>query len=36
VLEEFDRLGFYRGWVQQLESADHYQPDFDKEHPFEN
>ena len=35
VLDEFDKLGFHRGWQQQLESADHYQPDFNKEHPFE-
>ena len=36
VLEELDRLGFHRGWVQQLESAEHYQPDFyNKKHPFE-
>ncbi len=35
VLDEFDRLGFHRGWQQQLESTDHYQPDFNKEHPFE-
>ena len=28
VLEEFQRLGFYRGWVQELESPDHYRPQF--------
>ena len=36
VLEEFDRLGFHRGWVQQMDSPTSYQPDFRKDHPFEN
>ncbi len=36
VLDELDRLGFHRGWIQQLESAEHYQPHFfNKKHPFE-
>ena len=35
VLEEFDRLGFYRGWVQELGSPFAYRPDFDRPHPFE-
>jgi len=35
VLEEFDRLGFHRGWTQQLSSAEHYRPDFESETPFE-
>jgi len=35
VLEEFERLGFHRGWVQELESARHYRPDFELDHPFE-
>lgn len=35
VLEEFDRLGFYRGWVQELSSTDSYLPNFDNPHPFE-
>ena len=34
VLDEFDRLGFHRGWVQQMDSPFHYQPDFDDEKPF--
>ncbi len=34
VITEFDRLGFYRGWVQELESPDHYRPQFSDEHPF--
>jgi len=36
VLDEFDRLGFHRGWVQELASSDHYLPDFDHDHPFED
>lgn len=35
VLDEMERLGFENGWAQELESRDHYQPDFEKEHPFE-
>jgi putative pyruvate formate lyase activating enzyme len=35
VLEECDRLGFENGWIQELVSAEHYQPDFSKDHPFE-
>ena len=35
VLEEFERLGFYRGWLQEPESSDSYRPDFTKGHPFE-
>ncbi len=35
VLEEFDRLGFYRGWVQELDSPSNYRPDFAYDHPFE-
>jgi putative pyruvate formate lyase activating enzyme len=35
VLEEFERLGFYRGWLQEPESSDSYVPDFTKGHPFE-
>ncbi len=36
VLDEFDRLGFHRGWVQELSSHDHYRPDFGREDPFNN
>ncbi|MCJ7507313.1 MAG: 4Fe-4S cluster-binding domain-containing protein [candidate division Zixibacteria bacterium] len=36
VLEEFERLGFHRGWTQKLDSSDHYRPDFSSEHPFKN
>jgi putative pyruvate formate lyase activating enzyme len=35
VLEVFERLEFENGWVQQLESAHNYLPDFiNKDHPF--
>jgi putative pyruvate formate lyase activating enzyme len=36
VVDEFERLGFYRGWVQNLSSPSHYLPDFDRRHPFED
>jgi putative pyruvate formate lyase activating enzyme len=35
VLDEFERLGFHRGWVQDLSSPHHYLPDFDRDQPFE-
>ena len=35
VLAEMRRLGFYRGWTQELDSAENYVPDFRKRHPFE-
>lgn len=35
VLAELDRLGMENGWVQDLESQDHYWPDFARSHPFE-
>jgi len=35
VLEEFYRLGFYRGWVQDLESERCYRPDFERTQAFE-
>jgi putative pyruvate formate lyase activating enzyme len=34
VLAEFDKLGFHRGWVQELDSPDHYRPDFASDRPF--
>lgn len=34
VLAEFRSLGFYRGWVQELESPDHYRPQFSDDQPF--
>lgn len=36
VLEEFENLGFYRGWVQDLDSPSHYQPDFLNSQPFQD
>jgi len=36
VLDEMDKLGFHRGWVQEMESAEFYKPDFTKKNPFEN
>jgi putative pyruvate formate lyase activating enzyme len=35
VVAEFERLGFWRGWVQELGSPHSYRPDFDLHHPFE-
>jgi putative pyruvate formate lyase activating enzyme len=35
ALDELERLGFYRGWTQELASADSYNPDFAQSHPFE-
>ena len=35
VTEEMDKLGLARGWIQELESAGHYLPDFEKMNPFE-
>ncbi|MCC6964575.1 MAG: radical SAM protein, partial [candidate division Zixibacteria bacterium] len=34
VLAEFSRLGFYRGWVQDLDSPDHYRPQFSQDLHF--
>jgi putative pyruvate formate lyase activating enzyme len=35
VVDEFYRLGFRNGFVQDLDSYESYRPDFDREHPFE-
>jgi putative pyruvate formate lyase activating enzyme len=35
VVDEMEKLGFYKGWVQELESHSNYRPDFLKDHPFE-
>jgi putative pyruvate formate lyase activating enzyme len=35
VVNYMDYLGFYKGWVQELSSSYHYNPDFEKENPFE-
>ena len=36
VQDEMDELGFHRGWVQEMESTEFYNPDFTKKNPFEN
>ena len=36
VLDEMENLGFHRGFVQELDSSHNYQPDFYKNHPFED
>lgn len=36
VVEKMEELGFYKGWVQQLDSPKHYLPDFSKEEAFSN
>jgi putative pyruvate formate lyase activating enzyme len=35
VVLEMERLGFRKGYFQDIESPSHYQPDFSKEQPFE-
>ncbi|MEA3443568.1 MAG: radical SAM protein [Bacteroidota bacterium] len=35
VSEHFYKLGFHKGWVQELHSSDYYNPDFSQESPFE-
>ena len=35
VLEAMEDLGFFKGWIQQYDSADNYIPDFTFDHPFE-
>lgn len=35
VVEAFHNLGFYRGWVQDLNSSSSYRPDFKSDKPFE-
>lgn len=34
VKTELDHLGFYKGWIQDIESSDHYLPDFELDKPF--
>jgi putative pyruvate formate lyase activating enzyme len=34
VTEAMDKLGFYRGWIQEFDSPVNYQPDFTKLNPF--
>jgi len=35
VMQEFENLGFHRGFTQELSSQRHYRPDFKRAHPFE-
>jgi putative pyruvate formate lyase activating enzyme len=35
VVKAFHKLGFYRGWVQEMESHASFRPDFSSEQPFE-
>lgn len=34
VIQTFEKLGFHRGWVQELQSHQNYRPDFLNEDPF--
>jgi putative pyruvate formate lyase activating enzyme len=34
VKTELDSLGFYKGWIQELESSGNYRPDFESDNPF--
>jgi putative pyruvate formate lyase activating enzyme len=34
VKAELENHGFYKGWVQELESSGHYLPDFESDKPF--
>ena len=36
VKTELENLGFYKGWVQDIESSDHYLPDFESDKPFDH
>jgi putative pyruvate formate lyase activating enzyme len=36
VTTEMEALGFKNGWIQEMDSAETYRPDFDFSHPFEN
>ncbi len=35
VVDKFFELGFYKGWIQALDSYAFYNPDFEQIHPFE-
>jgi len=35
VINEFETLGFTKGWIQEINSAEHYRPDFHFSNPFE-
>ena len=34
VKAELESLGFYKGWVQEMESSNNYKPDFESDKPF--
>lgn len=34
VIDHFHTLGFYNGWIQELEAADNYRPDFTQKDAF--
>ncbi len=36
VEKAMEELGFYNGWIQEMNSAHHYKPDFLRENPFED
>ena len=36
IIDEMDRLGLFKGWIQNLESSSYYLPDFKKDNPFES
>jgi putative pyruvate formate lyase activating enzyme len=35
LVREMHKLGFTKGWIQEMESPDFYIPDFSSSHPFE-
>jgi len=35
VTEEMESLKMYNGWLQEINSLNHYRPDFFRKHPFE-
>lgn len=34
VVNEAEKLGLTNGWIQELDSKDHYRPNFESDHPF--
>ncbi|MBN2480183.1 MAG: radical SAM protein [Bacteroidales bacterium] len=36
TVNQLEDLGFYNGWIQELESRQNYRPDFEMSHPFED
>lgn len=36
VLDAMENLGFTKGWIQDIGSADSYKPNFKRDHPFED